>query len=142
MWGKNSIERFVLYGNEADYWIKKYISIRTDILKKSKHKFSASKQLFVNHGKSAQYKYFHLLRMVKHYSNKCGLNLTPHSLRHAFATHMYEAGADINFIQTLLGHAYLQTSTIYLASDPKKPKRIMKYHHPRGQFYGRIPRFS
>jgi len=41
IWGKNSIERFVLYGNEADYWIKKYISIRADILKKSKHKFSS-----------------------------------------------------------------------------------------------------
>ena len=61
--------------------------------------------------------------------------LTAHSLRHAFATHLYHAGAALSIIQQLLGHRNLQTTTIYAKPDPEHLRYLIEWHHPRGQYY-------
>ncbi|WP_287919198.1 tyrosine-type recombinase/integrase [Comamonas sp.] len=131
VWGKGRKERLVVYGEEAKYWIAKYKVVRNDLLHKGGHAALRTNNLFVSTGKHPGYQYFELRRMLKKYGQACGLHVTPHRMRHAFATHMYQAGAPLKFVQMLLGHENLQTSTIYIAQNSKDHINFLKHHHPR-----------
>jgi integrase/recombinase XerD len=77
--------------------------------------------------------YVSLYRLVKRYAVRLGLErVTPHSLRHAFATHLYQGGANLRVIQMLLGHAQLETTTIYVTPSTAAIRTLIERHHPRG----------
>ena len=142
VWGKSRKERLVVYGEHAQYWLEQYIAVRKRILLDGGHHVFATEKLLVSSGVHADYRYYQLRRMIQRYSQRCGLKLTPHTIRHAFATHMYEAGASLQFIQKLLGHSHLQTSTIYISNNTKNLKKILVNHHPRGEIYKSRTRFK
>ena len=133
--GKGQVERLVVYGEEAAYWIAQYKAKRQAMLQAAGHGGYATENLFVSMGKHAAYQYFELRRMVKGYARKLNMKLTPHSLRHAFATHLYQGGAELRTIQLLLGHAQLTTSVIYISRRHEDDHKFLRTHHPRGEAF-------
>lgn len=133
--GKGQVERLVVYGEEAAYWIAQYKAKRQAMLQAAGHPAHATQQLFVSMGKHAAYQYFELRRMVSAYARRLNMQLTPHTLRHAFATHLYQGGAALHTIQLLLGHAQLTTSAIYISRKTADEHKFIRSHHPRGEEY-------
>ena len=133
--GKGQVERLVVYGEEAAYWVAQYTAKRQAMLHAAGHDSHATQSLFVSMGKHAAYQYFELRRMVKGYACVLNMTLTPHSLRHAFATHMYQGGAALRTIQLLLDHAQLTTSAIYISRQHENNQKLIYKHHPRGDGY-------
>lgn len=133
--GKGQVERLVVYGEEAEYWIAQYKARRQAMLVAAGHGIWATENFFVSMGKHAAYQYFELRRMVKRYAQKLNMKITPHTLRHAFATHLYQGGAALRTIQLLLGHAQLTTSTIYISRRNVDNHKLLRLHHPRGEGY-------
>ncbi len=129
--GKGQVERLVVYGEEAAYWIAQYKAKRQEMLQSSGHSVMSTQQLFVSMGKHAAYQYFELRRMIRSYAFRLNMKLTPHSLRHAFATHLYQGGAELRTIQLLLGHAQITTSTIYISRAHENDHIFWRKHHPR-----------
>jgi integrase/recombinase XerD len=140
--GKGQVERLVVYGEEAAFWIAQYKSRRQAMLQAAGHSGFATSHLFVSMGKHAALQYFELRRMIRSYSRQLHMKLTPHTLRHAFATHLYQCGAALRTIQLLLGHAQLTTSTIYISRRSEDNQRFMREHHPRGEAYTPYRRWS
>lgn len=140
--GKGKKERLVVYGEHAQYWLARYIEIRKNLMIYGGHSPFETDQLFVNIGKKPNLQYTQLLRIIKKYGEGCGLCLTPHTLRHAFATHLYVGGASLSAIQMLLGHANLQTSSIYMAYDPANNDLFLNKFHPRGSEYQPFKRWQ
>ena len=80
--------------------------------------------------------YWTLQQRIKRYADQAGMPLlTPHSLRHAFATHLYQGGADLRSIQLLLGHANLSTTALYIQTLTRHLHDFVEQHHPRGRWY-------
>ena len=127
--GKGSKTRLVPMGEEAVDWIKKYIDeSRNGMLKKK-----TSKYLFITiRGSSMTRQAFWYL--IKKYSIIAQINkpISPHILRHAFATHLINHGADIRVVQMLLGHSDISTTQIYTHVARERLKKIHASHHPRG----------
>ena len=127
--GKGSKTRLVPMGEEAVDWIKKYINEgRKDILKQQ-----SSKYLFVTlRGKAITRQAFWYL--IKRYSILAKINkpMSPHILRHAFATHLINHGADLRVVQVLLGHSDISTTQIYTHVARERLKNLHESHHPRG----------
>jgi integrase/recombinase XerD len=127
--GKGSKERLVPMGELALSWI-------TDYLKKSRGDllgYSVSNALFVTRrgdGMTRQTFWY----MVKRYAAQAGITsaLSPHVLRHAFATHLLNHGADLRVVQMLLGHSDLSTTQIYTHIAKERLKDLHAQHHPRG----------
>ena len=121
--GKGSKERLVPLGEEAAEWISKYIKNRN-------HK---NVTLFLtNRGAGmTRQAFWHL---IKRYGSKAipGKKLSPHVLRHAFATHLINHGADLRVVQLLLGHADISTTQIYTHVARERLKALHAKHHPRG----------
>ena len=127
--GKGSKTRLVPMGEEAVDWIKKYINEgRKDILKQQ-----SSKYLFITlRGQAMTRQAFWYL--IKRYSILAKINkpMSPHILRHAFATHLINHGADLRVVQVLLGHSDISTTQIYTHVARERLKNLHESHHPRG----------
>ena len=128
--GKGSKERLVPLGETASDVIQRYAdSARIEILGGKK-----SDDMFVTQrGRAMTRQMF--WHMIKRYAIKAGLNkpISPHTLRHAFATHLINHGADLRVVQLLLGHADITTTQIYTHVARERLKQIHAQHHPRGR---------
>ena len=122
--GKGSKERLVPFGEAALESLKKYLLIRKD--NKTKEIFLSQKN-----GKLTRVGFWH---RIKIYLNRENLktSISPHSLRHAFATHLLNRGADLRSVQLLLGHSDLSTTQIYTHIAKQRLGDVLKKHHPRG----------
>ncbi|HEX2011558.1 MAG TPA: site-specific tyrosine recombinase XerD [Roseateles sp.] len=127
--GKGAKERLVPFGEEAHGWLLRYLQeARAPLLKGLR-----SDALFVTvRGDGMTRQMFWTL--VKKYAQQAGITvpLSPHTLRHAFATHLLNHGADLRAVQLLLGHADLSTTQIYTHVARERLKAIHAQHHPRG----------
>jgi len=127
--GKGKRERLVPLGEIASEWLEKYLaSARKDLLQ---GRFC--EEIFVsNRGKSLSRQAFWY--RIKHYATVAGINsaLSPHTMRHAFATHLLNHGADLRSVQMLLGHQNLSTTQIYTHVAKERLKSLHQQHHPRG----------
>ena len=121
--GKGSKERLVPLGEEAVHWIARYLAERR----------SAADALFVTTRGAGMTRqaFWHLIRR---YGRRAipGKPLSPHVLRHAFATHLINHGADLRVVQLLLGHADISTTQIYTHVARERLKSLHAKHHPRG----------
>jgi integrase/recombinase XerD len=127
--GKGAKERLTPLGEEAVDWIGRYLrEARPMILGPSK-----SDALFVTArgGPMTRQAFWGL---VKRYGARAGIRsaISPHTLRHAFATHLINHGADLRVVQMLLGHADISTTQIYTHVARERLKRLHEKHHPRG----------
>jgi integrase/recombinase XerD len=127
--GKGSKERLVPLGAEAADWLQRYlVEARPGLL--GGHPCAA---VFVTQrgGAMTRQAFWYL---VKRYSAHAGLagDLSPHTLRHAFATHLLNHGADLRVVQMLLGHSDISTTQIYTYVARERLKRLHAVHHPRG----------
>ena len=127
--GKGNKERLVPMGSIAKRWLGRYLNgpiieilgeRQSDYLFPTRTSESISRQAF--------------WQIVKKYSNKVSIDsdLSPHSLRHAFATHLINHGADLRVVQMLLGHSDLSTTQIYTHIAQHRLKDLHQKHHPRG----------
>ncbi len=127
--GKGSKERLVPLGEEALSWLERYLKEARPALLGSK----TSDALFVTTRKAVMTRqaFWHLL---KRYALLAGLHkpISPHTLRHAFATHLLNHGADLRVVQLLLGHADISTTQIYTHVAQERMKQLHAKHHPRG----------
>ena len=127
--GKGSRERLVPFGQVAREWVELYLAqARPEILGRQQ-----TDDLFVTkHGHGMSRVMFWML--VKKYALVAGITspLSPHTLRHAFATHLLNHGADLRVVQLLLGHADISTTTIYTHVARERLKVLHAQHHPRG----------
>jgi integrase/recombinase XerD len=127
--GKGQKERLVPLGDQAHECLKTYLSSgRSELLKgaQSDHVFVTSRKK----GMTRQAFWY----MVRRYAAQCdiSLKLSPHMLRHSFATHLLNHGADLRVVQLLLGHSDLSTTQIYTHIAREGLKRMHEAHHPRG----------
>ena len=128
VFGKGSKERLVPFNETAHSSLVFYLQER----QKNK-KFSAIKKFFVN-GRDAGITRQGLWHRIKFYLKKIDLSydVSPHTLRHAFATHLLNRGADLRSVQILLGHSDLSTTQIYTHIAKQRLGELIKKHHPRG----------
>jgi integrase/recombinase XerD len=127
--GKGSKERLVPLGEEAVEWVRRYVAEARPLLLKR----ASSDALFVT-GRGAgmtRHAFWHLLRRYAEIAVP-GKALSPHTLRHAFATHLINHGADLRVVQMLLGHADISTTQIYVHVARERLKQLHAKHHPRG----------
>ena len=127
--GKGNKERLVPLGEEAVYWLETYLEhgrpwllngVSIDVLFPSQRAQQMTRQTFWHR--------------IKHYSVLAGIDsekLSPHVLRHAFATHLLNHGADLRVVQMLLGHSDLSTTQIYTHVATERLRQLHQQHHPR-----------
>jgi integrase/recombinase XerD len=127
--GKGNRERLIPLGDEAVRWLQQFmqgprveilLERQTDYLFPTRRGDRMTRQAF-----------WHI---IKRYSKKAGVEkeLSPHTLRHAFATHLLNHGADLRVVQMLLGHSDLSTTQIYTHVARERLKELHSQHHPRG----------
>ena len=127
--GKGAKERLVPFGEEAHSWLERYLAeARAAILHGQ-----ASDALFVT-GRGGPMTRQMFWQLIKKYALQADVKvpLSPHTLRHAFATHLLNHGADLRAVQMLLGHADISTTTIYTHVARERLKSLHAAHHPRG----------
>ncbi|MFH1380323.1 MAG: site-specific tyrosine recombinase XerD [bacterium] len=125
VFGKGSKERLIPFGERAKQAVMRYLVVR-------KKKSSDEPALFISRlGKPLSRVEF--FRQVKHYVQLAGITkkLSPHSLRHSFATHLLKGGADLRAVQEMLGHANIATTQIYTHVEKEQLKAAHKKYHPR-----------
>jgi integrase/recombinase XerD len=128
--GKGSKERLVPLGEEAIAWLNRYLKhARPMLADSSKHQHVFLTQ---RHAPLTRQAFWAL---IKRYATCAGIaraKLSPHVLRHAFATHLLNHGADLRVVQLLLGHSNITTTTIYTHVARERLKQLHARHHPRG----------
>lgn len=126
--GKGSKERIVPIGDVASKCLKQYIeeSGRTFEVK------TKNDVLFLNRS-GKKFSRVGMWKLIKRYVKKAGISkkVTPHTLRHSFATHLLEGGADLRSVQAMLGHENIATTQIYTHIDREHLKEVHKKYHPR-----------
>jgi integrase/recombinase XerD len=127
--GKGSKERLIPFGEEAHSWIERYLREARPALLGAR----ATDALFVTsraEGMTRQ----QFWNIIKRHATAAGVNapLSPHTLRHAFATHLLNHGADLRVVQLLLGHTDISTTQIYTHVARERLKSLHAQHHPRG----------
>jgi integrase/recombinase XerD len=127
--GKGDKQRIVPLGDSAAGWIRRYAAEARPALLKGRK----SKWLFVNAKAGGQLSRVGFWKLLKEYGIKAGVSrdLSPHVLRHSFATHLLERGADLRAIQMMLGHADLSTTQIYTHVLEARLRTVYDKFHPR-----------
>jgi len=129
VFGKGSKERLVPMGEEALSWLQRYlVEARVDLLK------GVPSEVVFPSKRGAQMTRQAFWYRIKIYALRAGIqsNLSPHTLRHAFATHLLNHGADLRVVQMLLGHSDLTTTQIYTHVAKQRMRELHAQHHPRG----------
>ncbi len=128
--GKGDKERLVPMGEYAAQALKAYLLQGRSLL--LKHRKGFAPEVFLNH-RGRRLSRQSVWKMVKQYAIRAGIraNLTPHTLRHSFATHLLENGADLRSLQAMLGHKDISTTQIYTHVARARLKEIHAKHHPR-----------
>jgi integrase/recombinase XerD len=128
--GKGGKERIVPFGAKARDCLAEYLSSSRPILLKG----AKAAQIFLNYA-GAVFTRQGLWKLIKGYGKKIGLasRLTPHVLRHSFATHLVEKGADLRSVQMLLGHSSIATTEIYTHLAKGQVKKVYDQFHPRSK---------
>ncbi|MEW5756382.1 MAG: site-specific tyrosine recombinase XerD [Pseudomonadota bacterium] len=129
VFGKGAKERIVPLGDEAADWLQRYCNeARPDLIKGN-----VSETLFVTNrgGQITRQTFWYA---IKRYAQAAGIHksISPHTLRHSFATHLLNHGADLRAVQMLLGHSDLSTTQIYTHVARERLKELHARHHPRG----------
>jgi integrase/recombinase XerD len=127
--GKGDRERLIPLGDEAQDWLREFIGgPRVEILLERQTEF-----LFPTRrgDRMTRQAFWHI---IKRYAKKAGINkrLSPHTVRHAFATHLLNNGADLRVVQLLLGHSDVSTTQIYTHVARERMRELHSRHHPRG----------
>jgi len=122
--GKGSKERLIPFGESASEALFNYLKTRKD---------SSSKEVFIsNRGRKITRVAFWQRIKVYLLRENLKISISPHTLRHAFATHLLNRGADLRSVQLLLGHSDLSTTQIYTHIAKQRLGDVLKKHHPRG----------
>jgi integrase/recombinase XerD len=127
--GKGSKERLVPVGDEAVVWLSKYLTVARPALLGRR----SSPRLFVNARGGDGLTRMGVWKLLKGYGTQAGIGtrLSPHVLRHSFATHLLERGADLRAIQIMLGHSDLSTTQIYTHVLEARLRAVYDRFHPR-----------
>jgi integrase/recombinase XerD len=124
--GKGSKERVVPINEVALTTVREYIEkSRPNLLKKRN-----SHYLFLAKGGKPMTRQ-RLWQLIKKYSSELSISISPHTLRHCFASHLLDGGADLRALQKMLGHTDISTTQIYTKVTPERLKKVHKQHHPR-----------
>jgi integrase/recombinase XerD len=127
--GKGDRERLIPLGDEAQDWVKEFVEgPRIEILleRQTEYLFPTRRG-----DRMTRQAFWHI---IKRYAKKAGVKkkLSPHTVRHAFATHLLNNGADLRVVQLLLGHSDVSTTQIYTHVARERMKELHSRHHPRG----------
>jgi len=128
--GKGAKERLVPFGDEARRWLESWLATARPELLEGRR----SDALFVTQRDAAAMSRQMFWNLVRKYALATGIRnpMSPHTLRHAFATHLLNHGADLRAVQLLLGHADISTTTIYTHVARERLRQLHSKHHPRG----------
>ena len=128
--GKGGKERLVPFGAEAGDWLRRYLQEARPVLLEGK----TCQEVFVGRHTGSGLTRQAFWSIIKRYAQLADIKvpLSPHTLRHAFATHLLNHGADLRVVQLLLGHADISTTQIYTHVARERLKSIHAQHHPRG----------
>lgn len=127
--GKGNKERIVPVGEHAIHWLEKFLyNVRSELIRNS-----ACAELFPSR-RGRQMCRQNLWHAIRRYAVRAGIfkSISAHTLRHAFATHLLNHGADLRTVQIMLGHANLSTTQIYTHIASQRLKELHSQHHPRG----------
>jgi integrase/recombinase XerD len=125
--GKGNKDRLIPFGEGAEHWLRKWLTVRPSLNPKGS-------TLFVGR-RGEPLTRQHLWRLIKGYAIKANIpseKVSPHVLRHAFATHLLDHGADLRSVQAMLGHADISTTQIYTHVHQTRLKNLYDRFHPRG----------
>lgn len=128
--GKGDKERILPIGDTAVYWLEQYIDRARPLLERKSSEVSS--KVFLN-ARGGSLSRQGVWKKMKQMVREAGItqNVTPHTLRHSFATHLLENGADLRIVQELLGHSDISTTQIYTHITKHRLKDVYSKHHPR-----------
>ena len=126
--GKGGKERLVPFGDEAGHWLSRYLAEGRPLILGP----LLAEAVFVTE-RAAPMSRQYFWQLIRRYAKQAGIEiaLSPHTLRHAFATHLLNHGADLRAVQMLLGHADISTTQVYTHVARDRLSRIHAQHHPR-----------
>ncbi|MFD1671588.1 site-specific tyrosine recombinase XerD [Agrilactobacillus yilanensis] len=128
--GKGNKERMLPVGDVASRWVQQYLQeVRPNLAAKHAPQSAIVFLNFRGQGMTRQA----IWKIIKKYVIQCGItkDVTPHTLRHSFATHLLENGADLRVVQTLLGHTDISTTQIYTHLSTQRIREVYNHTHPR-----------
>ena len=128
IWGKGEKERVVPVGEVAIEWVRKYLEESRTKLKRRN-----SRDIVFLNARGGRLSRMGVWKVIKKYVNLAGIKkkVSPHTLRHSFATHLLEGGADLRAVQEMLGHVSISSTQIYTHLDREYLKSIIRDYHPR-----------